>query len=139
MRTAFLEAVGTLRSSGCATSDLEAPFEAASFDVTHIGRDRETVSSSLFKDVDVLVLPTLADVPPSLAEARDDQAVAAANTFFANYYGLPAVSVPCGFSRNGLPLGFQIVGPSWGEGDVLRLAHLFKQATRWHVQRPDVD
>jgi len=40
---------------------------------------------------------------------------------------LPAVSVPCGFAKNGLPIGLQIVGPPWGEESVLRLAHAFEQ------------
>jgi aspartyl-tRNA(Asn)/glutamyl-tRNA(Gln) amidotransferase subunit A len=58
------------------------------------------------------------------------------NTFFCNYYGLPAISVPCGFSENGLPLGLQVVGQQWGEGKVLDIAHRYQNATKWHLGHP---
>jgi len=43
---------------------------------------------------------------------------------------------PCGFAKDGLPIGLQIVGPPWGEESVLRLAHALEQATDWHTRRP---
>jgi aspartyl-tRNA(Asn)/glutamyl-tRNA(Gln) amidotransferase subunit A len=55
------------------------------------------------------------------------------NTMFANYYGLPAVSVPCGFDSNGLPLGLQIVGKAGDDATVLRLAHRYQQASSWAI------
>ena len=68
-------------------------------------------------------------------------ALSAQNTLFANYYGLPAISIPCGFDRNGLPLGLQIVGKAHDDMTVLRLAHLYQEATGWSWRRPvsDVD
>ncbi len=69
---------------------------------------------------------------PIPAEAQDDEAgtaLYARNTRPFNAYGLPAVSIPCGFAKNGLPIGLQIVGPPWGEESVLRLAHAFEQTT----------
>ncbi|MBI4505002.1 MAG: hypothetical protein HY691_05665 [Chloroflexi bacterium] len=50
--------------------------------------------------------------------------------------GLPALAVPCGFSRAGLPLSAQLVGRAWQESTVLRLAHTYQEATDWHRRRP---
>src|SRR5260221_124761 len=138
VRTAFLNAVETFRSLGSTIGDIDAPLEFSSFAIGNIEEDRKTISQSLFKDIDVLLLPTTTDVTPGIEEARagGPQAVSADNTFFCNYYGLPAISIPCGFSKNGLPLGLQIVGPRWGEGNVLDIAHTFQQATRWHLEHP---
>jgi aspartyl-tRNA(Asn)/glutamyl-tRNA(Gln) amidotransferase subunit A len=62
--------------------------------------------------------------------------LSAENTLFANYYGLPAISVPCGFDAHGLPLGLQIVGKPRNDGAVLRLAHQYQQATNYCERRP---
>jgi aspartyl-tRNA(Asn)/glutamyl-tRNA(Gln) amidotransferase subunit A len=51
-------------------------------------------------------------------------------------FGIPAVSVPCGFTPNGLPVGMQIAGPMWGEGRVLALARAYQERTRWHLAAP---
>jgi aspartyl-tRNA(Asn)/glutamyl-tRNA(Gln) amidotransferase subunit A len=137
VRTAFSEAVKTFHSLG-STNEIDVPFESASFNIKNIEQDRQMISQSLFKDVDVLVLPTTTDITPTIEEAKvgGAQAVSADNTFFCNYYGLPAISIPCGFSKNGLPLGLQIVGAQWGEGNVLDMAHKFQQATQWHLKHP---
>jgi len=138
VRTAFLHAVETFRVLGHSIRDIDAPLEFPSFDLKKVAEDRQTISQSLFQEIDVLLLPTMTDITPSIEEARarGPQAVAADNTFFCNYYGLPAMSIPCGFSDNGLPLGLQIVGPRWGEGTVLGVAYVFQQATQWHVKHP---
>jgi aspartyl-tRNA(Asn)/glutamyl-tRNA(Gln) amidotransferase subunit A len=146
IRTAFSNAVETFRSLGCATSELEVPFEKASFDVRNIERDRKTISETLFKDIDVLLLPTIAELTPTLAEAenrekskaQNEPAFSPSNTFFCNYFGLPAITVPCGFDGNNMPLGLQVVGPHWSEGRVLDAANRYQQATKWHFQRPPV-
>lgn len=65
-------------------------------------------------------------------------AFSADNRFFCNYYGLPAISIPCGFSNNGVPLGLQIVGPQWGERRVLDMAHRYQNATDWHWRHPSI-
>jgi len=49
-----------------------------------------------------------------------------------NVWGLPAISVPCGFTQSGLPIGLQIAGPHWREDLVLQLAYAYEQATAWH-------
>jgi aspartyl-tRNA(Asn)/glutamyl-tRNA(Gln) amidotransferase subunit A len=61
------------------------------------------------------------------------------NTRPFNVWGLPAVSVPCGFTKGGLPIGLQIAGPQWREELVLRLAQAYESATEWHRRRPAVD
>ena len=55
---------------------------------------------------------------------------------FANYYGLPAMSVSCGFDRNGLPLGLQIVAKPSGDLDVLTIGHQYEQAAGWFMKHP---
>jgi len=120
------------------TAYIDAPLDFPEFDVKNIVEDRKTISNRLFKDIDVLILPTTTDITPTInnVEAGGAQAVSADNTFFCNYYGLPAASVPCGFDKNGLPLGLQIVGPQWGENKVLNVAHIFQQSTYWHLKHP---
>ena len=51
-------------------------------------------------------------------------------------FGLPAISVPCGFTGGRLPIGLQIVGPHFGEARVLAVARAYEQATPWHRQSP---
>jgi aspartyl-tRNA(Asn)/glutamyl-tRNA(Gln) amidotransferase subunit A len=53
-----------------------------------------------------------------------------------NLTGNPAITVPCGFSREGLPIGLQLVGAAWNEAVVLQAAHAYEQATEWHRRRP---
>jgi aspartyl-tRNA(Asn)/glutamyl-tRNA(Gln) amidotransferase subunit A len=104
---------------------------------TYIAARRELdqirrAASGLFAHGDLLVTPTVPRLPIPIAEALDDEAgtaLYARNTRPFSAYGLPAVSVPCGFAKNGLPIGLQIVGPPWGEESVLCLAHAFEQTT----------
>lgn len=93
----------------------------------------------VFAEVDVLVMPTMPMPAPAIADLRSDpDALRPAelrllrNTRPFNVWGLPAISVPCGFTQSGLPIGLQIAGPHWREDLVLRLAHAYEQATAWH-------
>jgi aspartyl-tRNA(Asn)/glutamyl-tRNA(Gln) amidotransferase subunit A len=93
----------------------------------------------VFADVDVLVTPTMPMPAPAIAELKSDpDALRPAelkllrNTRPFNVWGLPAISVPCGFTQSGLPIGLQIAGPHWREDLVLQLAHAYEQATAWH-------
>ena len=93
----------------------------------------------VFADVDLLVTPTMPMPAPAIADLRaDPEALRPAelnllrNTRPFNVWGLPAISVPCGFAQSGLPIGLQISGPHWREDLVLRLAHAYEQATAWH-------
>jgi aspartyl-tRNA(Asn)/glutamyl-tRNA(Gln) amidotransferase subunit A len=99
-----------------------------------------------FALVDLLVTPTMPIPAPAIADLKKDpDALRPAelkllrNTRPFNVWGLPAISVPCGFTGSGLPIGLQIAGPQWREDLVLRLAHAYESATEWHKRRPAVD
>ena len=96
--------------------------------------------AAVFDDVDVLVTPTLIELPVSIEAAMASPLEATAtlirNTAPFNGYGTPAITVPCGFSREGLPIGLQLCGRALGEVDVLALAHAYEQATDWHERTP---
>jgi aspartyl-tRNA(Asn)/glutamyl-tRNA(Gln) amidotransferase subunit A len=53
-----------------------------------------------------------------------------------NFLGVPAISIPCGFTGEGLPIGLQLAGRWWDEATVLRAAYAYEQATDWHKRRP---
>jgi aspartyl-tRNA(Asn)/glutamyl-tRNA(Gln) amidotransferase subunit A len=57
-------------------------------------------------------------------------------TIPCNLAGLPGISIPCGFSQAGLPIGLQILGRPFDEAKVLRAAYAYQQATDWHQRRP---
>ena len=59
-------------------------------------------------------------------------------TVSPNLAGLPAISVPCGFTPETLPVGLQLTGRAWDEATLFRLAHAYERATTWHQQRPPV-
>jgi aspartyl-tRNA(Asn)/glutamyl-tRNA(Gln) amidotransferase subunit A len=59
-------------------------------------------------------------------------------TFPAAFLGLPALSVPCGFSSDGLPVGLQIITDRFEDGLALRIGHAYQESTEWHTMRPDV-
>jgi aspartyl-tRNA(Asn)/glutamyl-tRNA(Gln) amidotransferase subunit A len=126
-RAAFDTAVASLASLGLQTVAIRIPFESARFDVSRIDADRGMINSTLFADVAALVLPTLSAPTPTVDEARagGPQAVAPDNTFFCNYFGLPAMTVPAGLDAAGLPLGIQFVGPRGADDRVLSLARAF--------------
>jgi len=93
----------------------------------------------LFRDVDVLVTPTSARPPVTVESALaqpPDERWMIRNTLPFNVYGLPTISVPCGFTRAGLPIGLQLSGPPLGEARVLALARAYEQATDWHLREP---
>jgi aspartyl-tRNA(Asn)/glutamyl-tRNA(Gln) amidotransferase subunit A len=94
----------------------------------------------VFDDVDLLVTPTLPILPVAIEAARESPLEATRilirNTAPFNSYGIPGITVPCGFSREGLPIGLQICGRALGEVDVLALAHAYEQATDWHGRIP---
>jgi len=97
---------------------------------------RRTAGKS-FESVDALVTPTLPIPPPAISDPRvEDILPAMRNTSPFDVYGLPAISVPCGFTSTGLPIGLQIIGPPGGEAVVLQLSHAYEQATDWHKRRP---
>jgi aspartyl-tRNA(Asn)/glutamyl-tRNA(Gln) amidotransferase subunit A len=138
IRNSFDRARGIFETMGLACREIRVPFESASFETRRIEEHRAAVNEELFADIDAIALPTLAAPPPSIVDARTrgDMAVGPENTFFSNYYGLPAISVPSGVDKNGLPLGLQFVGPQGGDDAVLRIARRYQQASAWHFTPP---
>jgi aspartyl-tRNA(Asn)/glutamyl-tRNA(Gln) amidotransferase subunit A len=97
----------------------------------------------IFESVELLVTPATPIPAPVMSELKQDldllrprELLLLRNTRPFNVWGLPAISVPCGFTRAGLPIGLQIAGPHWGEATVLQLAHAYEQATEWHKRQP---
>jgi aspartyl-tRNA(Asn)/glutamyl-tRNA(Gln) amidotransferase subunit A len=89
----------------------------------------------VFDKVDLLLTPTTRVPPITIEEAVNMSPTPEGelwlwNTRPFNAYGLPAVSIPCGFTQSGLPIGLQIAGPNFSEGRLLSFAHSFEQATR---------
>jgi len=103
---------------------------------------RRTVDDA-FTDFDLVVLPTQRIVAPTLAElitrahdAKPIDPLVTSNCQPFDVFGIPAISIPCGFSKSGLPIGLMIAGPRFSEGKVLALANAFERATQWHLRQP---
>jgi len=92
---------------------------------------------AVFSTVDLLITPTT-PVPPSTIDRAEAGAASLRNTSPFDTYGLPTMSIPCGFTKLGLPIGVQISGPNWAEPRVLALAHAYEQATSWHTRSPQL-
>ncbi len=127
---AFDAAVDVMRSSGHEPARVRVPFSVARFDqLQNIETDRRSISDRLFRDndIDVLMLPTLTTVVPRVEAMRfNATGLSPALTMFANYFGLPAISVPCGRDHNGLPIGLQFVGRPWDDSTVLHVAQEYE-------------
>ena len=95
---------------------------------------------SVLRQCDAIVAPTTPTTAFRIREMTEDPLRMYLSDIFtipANLAGLPALSLPCGFDRAGLPIGMQIIGRPFDESTILRLAHAFEQATDWHRRRPD--
>ena len=105
---------------------------------------RRTVDDA-FTDFDLVVVPTLRITPRKLSYVIDQEESTKAhspglmdldNCTPFNIYGLPAISVPCGFSKDGLPIGLMIAGPHFAEGRIMALARAYELETKWNLRRP---
>jgi aspartyl-tRNA(Asn)/glutamyl-tRNA(Gln) amidotransferase subunit A len=93
----------------------------------------------VFEQVDVLVLPTMREPAPRIDETVNrTHRRPPSNTSAFNQNGLPALTLPCGFSKEGLPIGLQIAGPAFHEPVVLQVAYAYQQSTDWHKRRPPI-
>ncbi len=95
----------------------------------------------LFDQVDILATPATPLPAPRIEESAASGAVSAAFhlarlTRPFNLAGVPALSLPCGFTQSGLPIGLQLVSRAWSEATLLRVAHAYEQATPWHTRPP---
>jgi aspartyl-tRNA(Asn)/glutamyl-tRNA(Gln) amidotransferase subunit A len=138
VRAAFEKAVETIRGLGYTMSSVAVPFgDPTGGGIDNIEADRKAISGQAFKDIDVLLLPTIPTTVPKIKDAgTNQQALSPENTVFANYYGLPAISILCGFDKHDLPLSLQIVGKPWDDDAVLRLAHQYQISTEYSKKHP---
>jgi aspartyl-tRNA(Asn)/glutamyl-tRNA(Gln) amidotransferase subunit A len=102
---------------------------------------RRTIDDA-FTDFDLVVLPTRRHTPRTVdasikrEETDKPRNPELENTGQFDVYGIPAISVPCGFTTAGLPVGLMIAGPRFSESRVLALANAYERATEWHSRRP---
>jgi aspartyl-tRNA(Asn)/glutamyl-tRNA(Gln) amidotransferase subunit A len=111
---------------------------------TQLRQRREILE--IFEDVDLIITPTTPSATPSFVELesapeqlRNKELRMLRNTRPFNTFGLPTISILCGFSESGLPVGLQITGAPGTEGRVLALAHRYEKQTDWHRKRPPVE
>ena len=102
-------------------------------------RIREAFEAA-FRRYDLLLTPVMPTTAPRLGESLDEPLkmyLGDRYTVPANLAGLPALSMPCGFDAEGLPIGAQLIGPALGDGTVLNAAHAFQLETDYHRKRPE--
>lgn len=94
----------------------------------------------LFDEYDILALPTTPITAPVLEGENAVERAKLLTRFTApfNLTGLPALSIPCGFSKENLPIGLQIVSRAWNEAGILRAGFNYQQATEWHTMKPNI-
>ena len=94
-----------------------------------------------FNEVDLIVTPVTPTPAFRLGEKSEDPLqmyLSDIYTISINLAGVPAISVPCGFSKAGLPIGMQLIGRAFEEETLLRAAHAYEQSTQWHLKKPIV-
>jgi len=93
----------------------------------------------VFDQVDILVLPTMREPAPLISETvNETHRRPPSNTAAFNHFGTPAITLPCGLSGDGLPIGLQIVAPAWHEALALSVAYAYQQSTDWHKRTPPI-
>ena len=120
---------------------LVAGTEISAIDHARARRDREILRRSwtrVLSEYDLIATPTTRLAAPP-REGQDAVAAAqrlTANTSPFNLTGLPALSIPCGFTREGLPIGLQLAARPWREALLLRAARAYERETQWHEKHP---
>ncbi len=117
---------------------LEGSMQAKATDYVRARRQVELLRreiKSVFASADLLITPTMKTPAPRLGAPGAAGGGGNNNAAF-DIFGLPTISVPCGFSAAGLPIGLQITGAPFAESAVLALAHAYEQATSWHTRKP---
>jgi aspartyl-tRNA(Asn)/glutamyl-tRNA(Gln) amidotransferase subunit A len=92
-----------------------------------------------FQQCDVLMGPTSPTAAFRIGEKVHDPLamyLSDVYTVGCNLAGLPGLSIPCGFTREGLPVGLQLIGPPFSEDRLLRIARMYEIVTDWHTRRP---
>ncbi len=94
-----------------------------------------------FNDVDVILTPTAPTTAFKVGEKLSDPLsmyLSDIYTIPANLSGIPAISIPCGFGKDGLPIGLQIMAKPFDEETIFRAAYTYEQSTEWHTKKPDL-
>jgi aspartyl-tRNA(Asn)/glutamyl-tRNA(Gln) amidotransferase subunit A len=94
-----------------------------------------------FRRCDAIITPTAPTTAFKIGEKTQDPLqmyLSDIYTISINLAGVPALSLPCGFDANGLPIGLQIIGKHFDEATILRLAYAFEQSTEWHTRKPQL-
>jgi len=91
-----------------------------------------------FSDVDLLITPTMPLPPETFEESKNFDRFGIQNTSPFDVLGLPTISLPCGFTNSGLPIGLQISGAPFAEATVLLLARAYERATEWHTKHAQI-
>jgi len=120
-------------------ASLERYAAAPALDYVQARREVDLLRQSIgnvFRDVDLLITPVMRIPAPLISEGGGGGA--SANTVAFDVFGLPAISVPCGFSSAGMPIGVQIVGAHFAEPTVLALAHAYEQQMDWKSRKPTI-
>ena len=92
-----------------------------------------------FNSVDMIVTPTSPTAAFKSGEKTEDPLQMYLSDIFTisvNLAGIPAISIPCGFTSNNLPIGLQIIGKHFDEESILKAAYAYEQSTDWHKRRP---
>ncbi len=96
--------------------------------------------AAVFREVDMLIGPTTPSPAFRAGEKLADPLsmyLEDLYTVTANLAGIPGLSLPCGFTRSGLPIGVQLLAPAFQESRLLTAAHLYQQQTDWHLRMPE--
>lgn len=110
-------------------------------------REVERAFAAAFEHADVIVAPSTTIVAPRIGETAvrvpgEREATVRAELLRmarpVNISGNPAVSIPCGFTSAGLPVGLQLIGPKWGEAKLLAATLAYQDATDWHTRHPEL-
>jgi aspartyl-tRNA(Asn)/glutamyl-tRNA(Gln) amidotransferase subunit A len=127
---------------------IQAGADISPSDVLRATRELETSRDAIqkiFDEVDLLLTPTVPIPPPIIADLqkhpedlRPQELIMLRNTRPFNVWGIPAISVPCGFTKDGLPIGLQLAAAPWREDLLLQAAHAYEQSTEWHKKMPSL-
>ena len=128
---------------------LEQGRQVTATDYAAACRKRREVTQQIYNilaEVNCLACPSMANPAqdilkhPTVFEPDDSKRIVGKDVFTKpfEFSGVPTLSVPCGFSRTGLPLSLQLVASPWGESDICRVGHAYERATMWHKKHPNV-
>jgi aspartyl-tRNA(Asn)/glutamyl-tRNA(Gln) amidotransferase subunit A len=114
-------------------------------DITRRLQEVRKISEAFFEVCDAIIVPTVMIAPRRLSEVKDSIEMYAKtnlqclrNTAIGNILNLSGVSIPCGYSKDSLPIGLMIYGKSFDEMKILSMAHAYQRHTDWHNKRPDL-